>query len=156
MRCHDEPAPYPLRSQGQIRAVVERAHHPAFWMGQMLIRRQFQASLDLGALQELRVFPTHHKRQSGQVGKDGSCAILPVKAQQNTFFGVVMGLSVALNGCDGPTQFSSVLAVARVSKRAQKLMSVGLQDRGTAPHHLSALASRVAHRMRNEMRASKL
>lgn len=74
----------------------------------MLIGRQFQASLDLGSLEELIVTATHHKRQSAQVGQDGSCAILPVEAQQHPFFRVVMGLSIALNGRDSPTQFGSI------------------------------------------------
>jgi len=37
MRCYDEPTPHAIRSQRQIRAVIERAHHPAFGMGQVLI-----------------------------------------------------------------------------------------------------------------------
>ena len=65
MGRHDEPTPHALRPQRQVRTVVERARHPAFWVGQALIGRQFQASLDLGSLQDLRVFATHHKRQSG-------------------------------------------------------------------------------------------
>src|SRR6266699_6103360 len=90
----------------------------------MLIGREFQASLDLSALQELIVTAPHDKRQSGQVGKDGSRAILSVEAQQHTFFRVVMGLAVALNGRHCPTQFGSVFptfapAVAGGTQRAQ-------------------------------------
>ena len=49
MRCHNEPTPHPLRPQRQVRTVVEGTYHPAFWVSQVLIRGQFQTSLDLGA-----------------------------------------------------------------------------------------------------------
>jgi len=110
----------------------------------MLIGRQGQASLDLGPLQDLRVFPTHHKRQPGQLGKNSSSAILSVEAQQNPFFGMVMRHKIALNGRDGPTQFGTVFPIAGVSKRAQKLMRMRLQRRGPAPHNFPSLASGVA------------
>jgi hypothetical protein len=80
MGRYDEPTPYALRAQGQVRAIVERAHHPTLRMSQVLIGRQLQTSLDLGALHHLIVFPTHHKRQPSQIGEDGSRAILPVEA----------------------------------------------------------------------------
>jgi hypothetical protein len=60
-------------------------------VGQVLIGRQFQASLDFSAFQEMIGFATHHKRQASSISEDGSRAILPVEAQQNTFFRVVMG-----------------------------------------------------------------
>jgi len=110
----------------------------------MLIGRQFEASLDFGSLQDLIVFAAHHIGQSCQVGQDGSCAILPIEAQQNTFFRVVMSLSVAVYGRDGPTQFCPVFPVAGVSKRAEKLMRMRLQNRGPAPHDFPSLASGVA------------
>ena len=113
-------------------------------MGQVVIGRQVQASLDLGPLQDLIVTATHHKRQSGQISEDGSCPILSIKAQQNTFFGRMMRLEVALNSHYSPTQFCSVLTVARVSKRPEKLMRMRLQNRGAAPHHFPSFAPGVA------------
>ena len=77
MGRHDEPAPHALGPQRQIRTVVEGTHHPAFRVGQLLIWRKFQASLDLGPLQDLIVFATHDIRQSCQIGQDSSRAILP-------------------------------------------------------------------------------
>ena len=47
-------------------------------------------------------------------------------------------------GRDGPTQFCPVLPIARVSKRAEKLMRMRLQNRGPAPHDFPSLAPRVA------------
>jgi hypothetical protein len=79
-------------------------------------------------------FATHHKRQPSEISEDGSRTILPVEAEQNTFFKVVMGFSVALYGRDGSPQFCSVFPIARVSKRAEKLMRMRLQNRRTAPH----------------------
>jgi len=115
-------------------------------MSQVLVGRQFQASLDLGPLQDLIVFPAHHKRQSSQVSEDSTCAILPVEAQERTLLGMVMRLEIALNGRDCPTQFCTVFSIARVSKRAEKLMGMSLQNRGTAPHDFPSLASSVARR----------
>src|SRR2546423_11888615 len=144
MGRHHHAARDAIRPQRHIRTVLERAYHPTFRVGQMLIGRQGQASLDLGPLQDLRVFPTHHKRQPGQVGKNSSSAILSVEAQQNPFFGMVMRHKIALNGRDGPTQFGTVFPIAGVSKRAQKLMRMRLQRRGPAPHNFPSLASGVA------------
>src|SRR5258708_16623737 len=53
-------------------------------------------------------------------------------------------LEIALHGRDCSTQFRPIFAVAGVSKRAEKLMRMGLQDRGTAPHDFPSLASSVA------------
>ena len=133
-----------IRPHRHSRAVVERAHHPTLRVGQVLIGRQFQANLDFSAFQEMIGFAAHHKRQPSEISEDGSRAILPVEAQQNTFFSVVMGLSVALYGRDCPTQFCSVFPIAGVSKCAEKLMRMRLQNRGTAPHDFPPLASGVA------------
>jgi hypothetical protein len=115
-------------------------------MSQVLIGRQFQAGLDLGSFEELIVTATHHKRQSAPVGQDGSCAILPVEAQQHPFFRVVMGLSIALNDRDSPTQFGSVFPIAGVSKGSQTLMRMRWSHGGPAPHNFPSLASGVARR----------
>src|SRR5207302_2553443 len=95
------------------------------------------------AFQELIVTTTHHKRQPGQISEDGSRPILPVETEQNTFFRVVMGFSVVLYGRDCSPQFCSVFPIAGVSKRAEKLMRMRLQNRRTAPHDFPPLASGV-------------
>ena len=91
MGRHHDAAQHALGSHWYIRAVVERAHHPTLRVGQVLIGRQFQANLDFSAFQEMIGFAAHHKRQPSEISEDGSRAILPVEAQQNTFFRVVMG-----------------------------------------------------------------
>jgi len=126
MSRHDEPTSHALRPQGQIRAVVEGAHHPAFRVGQVLIWRKFQASLDLGSLQDLRVFATHDIRQSCQIGEDGSCPILPIQAQQSALCGVVMRFEVASDDCHRPTELDPVLAIARIPKSGKPLMRMSL------------------------------
>src|SRR6266849_1411127 len=55
-----------------------------------------------------------------------------------------MGLSVALDSRDGPTQFGSVFPIPSVSKRAQKLMRMGLQDRGPGAHDFPPFTPGVA------------
>src|SRR5712692_7914798 len=120
MRGNHDPAGGERRIKSQAGTVVEGAHHPTFWVGQVLIGRQFEASLDFGSLQDLIVFAAYHIGQSCQIGKNGPCAIWRIEAQQNTFFRVVMDLSVAVYGREGPTQFWPVFPIAGVSKRAEK------------------------------------
>jgi len=48
-----------------------------------------------------------------------------------------------LNGRHCPTQFGSVFPIAGVSKRAEELMRMSLQDRGTGTHDFPAFASAV-------------
>jgi hypothetical protein len=125
--CGDhDSAGFLRRAESQVRTVVEGTADPAFWMLEVLIWRKFQASLDLGPLQDLIVFAPHDIPQSCQVNEDGSCPVLPIQAQEGTRFGVVVGLKIALDGCHCPTQFCPVLAIARISKSAEPLMRMGL------------------------------
>ena len=55
-----------------------------------------------------------------------------------------MSLKRALNARDCLTQFRSIFPIAGVSKRAEKLMRMSLQNGGAAPHHFPSLASGVA------------
>ena len=144
MSCHDHPALHTLWSQGQTRAVVERADYPTFRVGQVLIGRQFQASLDLGSLQDLLVFATHDIRESCQIGEDGSRAILPIQAQHGTLFGVIVRLEICSNGRHCSTQFCPVFAIARISKSADPLMRMSLQYCGARSHDFSTFAPGVA------------
>src|SRR5437667_8880826 len=96
-----------------------------------------QAGLDLGSVKEPIVFASHDIGEAGQIGEDGTSAILPIQAQQGTLFEVVVCLEVALDGCYCPTQFYPVLPIARISKSSNPLMRMSLQDRGTRSHHFS-------------------
>ncbi len=78
MGRYDDPASHAFRPQREIRTVGEGAHHRAFRMGELLIGRKFQASLDLGSLHNLLSFAPDHRRQSCEIG---SCAILPIQAR---------------------------------------------------------------------------
>ena len=64
MRGDHDPAGLLRRTESQVRTVVEGTADPAFWMLEVLIWRKFQASLDLGPLQDLIVFATHDISQS--------------------------------------------------------------------------------------------
>ena len=133
-----------IRPHRHIRAVVERAHHSTLRVGQMLIGGQFQASLDLGSLQDLIVTATHHKRQPSQIGKDGSCAVLPIEAKKGTRIGMLVRFEVALDRCHCPTQLCPVFTIPRISISAEPLMGMGLQDRSASSHDFPALAPGVA------------
>ena len=106
----------PVFPQRQIRAVVQGAHHPAFRVGQRLLGRKLQTSLDLGSLQDLRVFAAHDIRQSCQISEDGSRPILPVQAEQGTRFGVVVRFERPLDGCYCLTQLCSVFSIPGISQ----------------------------------------
>ena len=144
MGRYDDPASHAFRPQREIRTVVEGAHHPAFRMGELLIGRKFQASLDLGSLQNLIVFAPDHIRQSCEIGEDGCCAILPIQAQQGALLGAVVRFEVVSDGRHCPTQFCPVLPIARIAKSGQPLMGMGLQDCGAGAYDFPSLASRVA------------
>jgi hypothetical protein len=81
MRGDHDPAGLLRRTESQVRTVVEGTADLAFWMLEVLIWRKFQASLDLGPLQDLIVFATYDIRQSCQVSEDGSRAVLPIQAR---------------------------------------------------------------------------
>ena len=130
MGRHHYPVHDALRPHRHRRKVIERARDAALRVGQVVISRQRKPGLDLGSLQEMIRFAAHHEWQTSEIGEDRSSPILTIQAQQHPFCGVVMGLSVALNGCDCLAQFGPILAVARVSKRGDPLMRMGLQDRG--------------------------
>jgi hypothetical protein len=67
-----------------------------------------------------------------------------IQAQQHALFGVVVSLAVGLDSCDCLTEFRSVRAVAGVSKRAEPLMGMSLQNRCASTHDFPAFASSVA------------
>ncbi len=78
-----------------------------------------QAGLDLGSVKELVVVAPHHKREASQVSYDGSSALLPIQPQEHPFHWKGMGLAVALNGCDRPSQFFPVASIAWGAERAE-------------------------------------
>jgi hypothetical protein len=83
-------------------AVVERAADPTCCTLQMLVSRQVQASLDLGAIEEAVVFAAGHIREIAQVGDDCSGPLLAIQAHQRAFSGKAVGLDVLLDGSFRP------------------------------------------------------
>src|SRR5438034_10838931 len=75
MRGDHDPAGLLRRTESQVRTVVEGTADPPFWMRELVIWRKFQASMDLGPLQDLRVFANHDIRQPERLSEDGSRAV---------------------------------------------------------------------------------
>ena len=59
---------------------------------------------------------------------------------------MVVCFEVVSDGRHCPTQFCSVLTVARISKSAEPLMGMGLHDCGAGAYDFPSLASRVERR----------
>src|SRR6516162_1595359 len=72
MGCHDHTAQHTLRSHRNLWAVVEAAHHLAFWPLLELIGRQVQTQLDERMIEGGVLFAASHKREGGHIGKHGS------------------------------------------------------------------------------------
>ncbi len=68
----------------------------------------------------------------------------PSSRESRTFRWELMCCEVAGDGSLALAQFLPVAPVATVAKTAEPLETVGLADDGPRPHHLPALASRVA------------
>ncbi len=83
MGRHHHPATLSRWPHRHIRAVVECAHQVTFRAAELLIGRQVQAALDLRSSQHGVVFAAHHIGEARQIGKDSSCAILPIQPQQD-------------------------------------------------------------------------
>jgi hypothetical protein len=93
MSRYHNPAAQSARAHRHIRTIIEGAHQITFRTRELLIGRQVQAGLDLSTIEQLIVFASHDKRQSGQIHQDGSCPILSIQAQQGTLFGMVVRAS---------------------------------------------------------------
>jgi hypothetical protein len=119
MGRHDDVEAEPCWSHRHVRAVVERAHQPTFWVGELLIRGKLEASLHLGSLKYPIVFAPHDEREADQGSYDSSCAILPIQPQQGTFLCELVRLHIAPYRSHGAAQFHPVLAIARVAERAE-------------------------------------
>ncbi len=144
MGGHHHAAQHALGSHRHLWAVVETAHHLAFWTLLDLIGGQVQARLDERMIEDGVLFASCHKSETSQVGEDGSGPILAIEPEQGTRLWKLMRREVARDGRSALSQFLPVAPVASVAKRAEPLEAVGLADDGARPHHLPALAAPVA------------
>src|SRR5207245_7038525 len=114
-RYHN-PTARARRPDGHLEAVVKGAHEWTFRTAELLVWGQMQADLDLRLVKHPIVFAAHHIGEGGEIGKDGSGAILPIQTEEDSLWWELMGLHVGLDRpCRAP-QFCPVLAVPRVAE----------------------------------------
>lgn len=137
----DDANPLACFAQGVFRTIVESAHHSAFRVLELLIRREMHAGLHLSSLQELRVFAARDLRQSSQVGEDGPRAIVALQTEEGMLFGDIVGLHLRLDCRHSAAQFLSVRSVARIANAGEPRVRVRVEHRGACAHHFPALPS---------------
>jgi hypothetical protein len=103
-----------------------------------------QPRLNQRMIEQAKVFPTGHKHEPSYIGEHGPVAVLPVEAQQRTFWWKVVGRQVPTNGGDPLAQFLAISPVPTVAKAAEPLITVRLRHRCPRPDHFPSLAAPVA------------
>jgi hypothetical protein len=66
----------------RARAVIEAAHHLAFWTLLKLIRWEMQTGLDKRMIKRGVLLAASHEGEACQIGEDGPRAILSVETEQ--------------------------------------------------------------------------
>lgn len=116
MRRHHDPNQLSLRTQRQLRTIVEAAADPALRMSHLLVWGQMQASLDLSSIQKLIVFASRHIAEASEIGEDGSGALLPIQPEQGTFLRELARREIPPDGRHRPAQFLPKFSIASVCK----------------------------------------
>jgi hypothetical protein len=117
-----------------------------------LIGRTTQPLLDTRLLEEVIGFAPHYHGWSRflsylcrkQVRQGSGIAIQAIEPNDHVGERKRNPRSIGRNHAARPPQFVAIQAIAGVSKGAQKLMGVRLQDRGPCSHHFPALASQMS------------
>ncbi len=146
MSGHDDTNERSSLGQALVWAVVERVADSTFCTKEVLIGRQVQARLDVGAIEDAVVFAASDIREIVHIADDRPGAILAIEAQQCSLGGKVVGLEVRLDGRLCSAQFLAILSIARVAKAGHPLMGMHLQDRRARANDFPSLASGVARR----------
>jgi hypothetical protein len=120
MGCYHHAADHTLRPHRNIPAVVEAAHHLAFWTLLELIGWQVQARLDERVIEHAVLFATGYEGEACQIGEHGSRAILSKDMQQGALPWELVCSEIATNGHQSLAQFHTILPVAAVSRSVGK------------------------------------
>ena len=112
MGCHDHTAEHTLGSHRNLWAIVEAAHHQAFWALLELIWGQVQTRLHKRMIQYGVVFATGHKREPSQVGEHSTGAILPIEPDQGALLLHLVCSKVTTDSRQSLAEFFSVEPVA--------------------------------------------
>jgi hypothetical protein len=141
---HNDTNERPVWLQALVWTVVKCAADPAFRAAEVLIGRQVQTSLDVGAIEHPIVFATGDIGEVSDIGDDRPGAILPIEAQQCSLGGKAVSLDVRLDSGLRSAQFLAILSIARVAKASDPLMRMHLEDGRACTHNFSPFASGVA------------
>ena len=79
---HNDADEWAVPVQVLVWTIVKRAADPAFRAQEVLIRRQVQASLDVGAIKEAVVFATGDIREIAQITDNRPIAILAIETDE--------------------------------------------------------------------------
>ena len=102
------------------------------------------AGLDSLQIEEIVILAPHHIRESSQIRHNGSIAVLTVQAYHCLAQRKRLSFHVRDFSPSPLPQFSSVVAVARSSVRADPLVRMCLEHGGPDPDHFPPLASCIA------------
>ena len=126
MGRHHNAAALPARAHRHVRAVIERADQATFRARELLIGRQVQVRLDDRQVKYPIVFAAHHKRETCQIGQDGSGPIEPIKPEERARFWKLVRSQVGLDRLHRSAQLLSVLSVASIAEGAEPLIRMGM------------------------------
>src|SRR5260370_7365377 len=104
MRCHHHAAAHAFGSHWHLWAVVETAHRLALWTLLELIRGKMQTRLDQRMIEGSILFATRHKRETRQISKHGSRAVLAVEPEEGACLWELVSREVTWNRSDALTQ----------------------------------------------------
>src|SRR6266567_3489362 len=144
MRRHHDAAALLAWTHCHLGAVLKATHESTFRTAELLIWGKGKPKLDLSLRKQLLVFATHDHRQSRDVREGGSGPIPSVEPQQHTCCWQLMGHKVLLDLGHGSAEFLSGLAIAWPTERAEPLVGMSLQDRGSGADNFSSLPPSVA------------
>jgi hypothetical protein len=130
--------------QGLIGAIIERAHDPAFRMGELLIGREREPGLNSGLIQDTIVFAARDRAHVGEIHENRFGPIVAIQSHDGTRDRQMAGTRIALDDREGAAQFDALLAMARIAKAGEPVVSLGLENGRPCSSHLPTLASGVA------------
>src|SRR5258706_1760865 len=100
-------------------------------MDELLISRQGETLFDRYEIKKSVIFATHQPGDlsSQQIRDDSPVAVLAIKSDESLPRGQAQLRLIRHDHLQSPQQLPSGVGIARIAKRSQPLMGMGLQDR---------------------------
>jgi hypothetical protein len=109
-------------------------------MRDLVIGRQRESGLDRGLIQNAGVFAARDISNVSEIEEERFRVLLPVQTYDGTRGWQMAGARRAADRGERPAQFNPGLAVTRVTKAGEPVVSLSLEDRRPGAHHLPARA----------------